>query len=82
MGLLNGHIPTDYGGLDLSVLTGCVIAEELAYGCTGVKTALEGSGLGVNIQLNYSPFIEFDKFIEWNFICHFFIVANANYFVG
>lgn len=48
IGLLNSHIPADCGGLDLDVLTGCVIAEELAYGCAGVKTALEGSGLGVN----------------------------------
>lgn len=48
IGLLNGHIPADIGGLDMDILTGCVIAEELAYGCTGVKTALEGSGLGVS----------------------------------
>lgn len=48
VGLLNSHIPADIGGVDLDVLTGCVIAEELAYGCTGVKTALEASGLGVS----------------------------------
>jgi len=46
LGLLNGHTPADIGGMDLSILTGCVIAEELAYGCTGVKTAMEASGLG------------------------------------
>lgn len=49
LGLLNSHVPADIGGLDLSILTGCVIAEELAYGCSGVKTAMEGSGLGVSI---------------------------------
>lgn len=48
IGLLNGHIPQEVGGLGLDVLTGCIIAEELAYGCTGMKTALEGSGLGVS----------------------------------
>lgn len=57
IGLLNSHIPADIGGLDLDILTGCIIAEELAYGCTGVKTALEGSGLGVSdcntFPLNY-----------------------------
>lgn len=47
LGLLNGHIPADIGGMDMDVLTGCVIAEELAYGCAGVKTAMEASGLGV-----------------------------------
>lgn len=50
LGLLNGHIPAHVGGMDLSILTGCVIAEELAYGCTGVKTAMEASGLGVYIR--------------------------------
>lgn len=48
IGLLNGHIPQEVGGLGMDVLTGCVIAEEFAYGCTGMKTALEGSGLGVS----------------------------------
>lgn len=47
-GLLNGHIPESVGGLNMSIMTGCLIAEELAYGCTGVKTAMEASGLGVS----------------------------------
>ncbi|KAJ1524737.1 hypothetical protein ONE63_009618 [Megalurothrips usitatus] len=46
LGLLNNHIPADIGGMELSVFDGCLIAEEFAYGCTGVKTALEASGLG------------------------------------
>lgn len=50
IGLLNGHVPVEAGGLGLDVLTGCIIAEELAYGCTGMKTALEGSGLGVSLE--------------------------------
>lgn len=45
-GLLNAHIPEAVGGLNLSILTGCIMAEEVAYGCTGVKTAMEASGLG------------------------------------
>lgn len=48
VGLLNGHIPQAVGGMGLDILTGCIIAEELAYGCTGMKTALEASGLGVS----------------------------------
>ncbi|KAJ3662567.1 hypothetical protein Zmor_006909 [Zophobas morio] len=46
IGLMNGHIPQDIGGMGNSVFDGCLIAEELAYGCTGVMTALEASGLG------------------------------------
>ncbi|XP_050520974.1 probable medium-chain specific acyl-CoA dehydrogenase, mitochondrial [Daktulosphaira vitifoliae] len=46
VGLLNGHIPEHCGGLNMSVTDGCMVAEELGYGCTGIKTALEASGLG------------------------------------
>lgn len=28
-------------------MDGCIVAEEFGYGCTGIKTALEASGLGV-----------------------------------
>lgn len=59
LGLLNGHIPAHVGGMDLSILTGCVIAEELAYGCTGVKTAMEASGLGVRFSLRLNIFGSF-----------------------
>lgn len=50
LGLLNNHIPKDCGGMDLDCLTGAIMAEEFAYGCTGVKTALEASSLGVGIS--------------------------------
>lgn len=46
LGLVNNHIPADIGGMELSIFDGCLIAEEFAYGCTGVKTAIEASGLG------------------------------------
>lgn len=48
IGLLNGHIPQKLGGLGLDVFTSCLIAEELAYGCTGIMTAMEASTLGVS----------------------------------
>lgn len=47
---MNGHIPDHCGGLGLGVFDGCLIAEELAYGCTGIMTAMEGSGLGVSLN--------------------------------
>ncbi|XP_046390177.1 probable medium-chain specific acyl-CoA dehydrogenase, mitochondrial isoform X1 [Ischnura elegans] len=46
LGLMNGHIPTHCGGMGSGVFDGCMIAEELAYGCTGIMTAMEASGLG------------------------------------
>lgn len=45
---MNNHIPAELGGLELDVFTTCLTAEELAYGCTGIMTALEASGLGVS----------------------------------
>lgn len=45
LGLLNTHIPEAYGGMGLGVLDGCIIAEELAFGCTGILTAMEANSL-------------------------------------
>ncbi|KAI9291359.1 acyl-CoA dehydrogenase [Neoconidiobolus thromboides FSU 785] len=45
LGLMNTHIPSEYGGLGLGVLDGCIITEELAFGCTGIQTAIEANGL-------------------------------------
>ena len=36
------------GGLGLCSFDGCMLAEELAYGCTGIQTAMEGNTLGVS----------------------------------
>ena len=45
LGLVNTHIPEEYGGLGLGCTEGCIIGEELAYGCTGIMTAMEANGL-------------------------------------
>ena len=45
LGLMNTHIPPEFGGLGLGVLDGCIITEELSYGCTGVATAMEANTL-------------------------------------
>ena len=36
------------GGMGVSILESCIMTEELAYGCTGIQTAMEASSLGVN----------------------------------
>ncbi|XP_021798824.1 medium-chain specific acyl-CoA dehydrogenase, mitochondrial isoform X2 [Papio anubis] len=46
LGLMNPHIPENCGGLGLGTFDACLISEELAYGCTGVQTAIEGNSLG------------------------------------
>ncbi|CAG8547404.1 852_t:CDS:2, partial [Racocetra fulgida] len=45
LGLVNTHIPQEYGGIGLGVLDSSLISEELAWGCTGVQTAIEANGL-------------------------------------
>lgn len=35
--------------MGFGVFDGCLVAEELSYGCSGMMTAIEGSGLGVCI---------------------------------
>uniref|UniRef100_A0A672MDC7 Medium-chain specific acyl-CoA dehydrogenase, mitochondrial n=1 Tax=Sinocyclocheilus grahami TaxID=75366 RepID=A0A672MDC7_SINGR len=46
LGLINGHIPEDFGGMGLGIFDACLITEELAFGCTGVQTAIEANSLG------------------------------------
>lgn len=45
LGLMNTHVPQDCGGMGLGVLDGSLITEELAYGCTGICTAMEANHL-------------------------------------
>jgi len=45
LGLMNTHIPEAYGGPGLGVVDGCLIAEEVASGCTGIGTAMEANTL-------------------------------------
>merc|ERR1719506_1084991 len=45
LGLVNTHVPEDCGGLGLGCFEGVLIGEELAYGCTGIMTAMEANGL-------------------------------------
>ncbi len=44
-GILNGHVPETYGGPGLSVFESALVSEELAWGCSGVSTALEANNL-------------------------------------
>jgi acyl-CoA dehydrogenase len=45
VGLMNTHVPEAYGGPGLSFLDGCLIEEELAWGCSGIQTSLGANGL-------------------------------------
>ncbi|EIE75495.1 hypothetical protein G6F46_004455 [Rhizopus delemar] len=45
LGLVNTHVESKYGGMELGVLDSALISEELAYGCSGIQTAIEANNL-------------------------------------
>src|ERR1044071_7735929 len=45
VGLMNTHIPEEYGGPGLDFLSGCLIEEEMGWGCSGIGTSLMANGL-------------------------------------
>ena len=45
LGLMNSHLPEAFGGPGLSYLDGCIIEEEIAWGCSGIGTTLSCNGL-------------------------------------
>jgi acyl-CoA dehydrogenase len=45
VGLMNVHVAEEYGGPGLDMLSGCLIEEELGWGCSGIGTSLMANGL-------------------------------------
>jgi acyl-CoA dehydrogenase len=45
VGLMNTHLDTAYGGPGLDYLSGCLIEEEMGWGCSGIGTSLTCNGL-------------------------------------
>ena len=43
VGLMNVHIPEEYGGLELGGFEGMLVGEELCWGCAGIGTATSTS---------------------------------------
>ncbi len=46
VGLANMNIPEAYGGVGATAFEECLVAEELAYACTGISTSMGTNGLG------------------------------------
>jgi acyl-CoA dehydrogenase len=63
VGLMNTHVPEEYGGPGLSYLDGCLIEEELAWGCSGIQTSLGANGLAsAPVQLGGSEEVKKEFF--------------------
>jgi acyl-CoA dehydrogenase len=46
IGLMNLHIPPEFGGPGLHLVEEVLVDEELCWGCSGIGTAIMGNGLG------------------------------------
>jgi acyl-CoA dehydrogenase len=46
VGLMNLHVPEEYGGAGLSAFEGMLVGEELYWGCSGIGTSITANGLG------------------------------------
>ncbi|HEX8648469.1 MAG TPA: acyl-CoA dehydrogenase family protein [Thermoleophilaceae bacterium] len=45
LGIMNNHLPEEYGGPGLDYLSGCLIEEEIGWGCSGIGTSISCNGL-------------------------------------
>jgi acyl-CoA dehydrogenase len=45
LGLMNIHVPEEYGGLGLPAFDGMLVGEELNRGCSGIATSIGANGL-------------------------------------
>jgi acyl-CoA dehydrogenase len=46
VGLMNLHVPEEYGGLGLPSFEGMLVGEELAWGCSGIAVSIVANTLG------------------------------------
>ncbi len=53
VGLMNLHVPTEFGGPGLSAFEGMLISEELYWGCSGIGTSITANGLGAGPVIGF-----------------------------
>ena len=53
LGLMNLHVPEEYGGPGLGAFDGLLVSEELYRGCSGIGTSITANGLGAGPVLLY-----------------------------
>jgi acyl-CoA dehydrogenase len=65
LGLMNVEIPEEFGGLELDCLGGCLIAEELAYGCAAIGTSIMCNHLGALPLMIAGSDAQKKKYLNW-----------------
>jgi acyl-CoA dehydrogenase len=53
VGLMNLHVPEEYGGPGLSTFDGLLVGEELYWGCSGIGTSITANGLGAGPVIGF-----------------------------
>lgn len=63
IGLMNTHVPERFGGPAIDFLTGTILEEQLAWGCSGIATSLNCNGLAtIPVQLAGSEEVQKELF--------------------
>ena len=53
LGLMNLHVPEEYGGPGLPAFDGMLVGEELYWGCSGIGTSITANGLGAGPVIGF-----------------------------
>jgi len=65
LGLMNVELPEQYGGLGLGTLDGCLMAEELAYGCAAIATSIMCNHLGALPLMIAGSEAQKERYLNW-----------------
>ena len=65
LGLMNVELPEAYGGLGLGTLDGCLMAEELAYGCAAIATSIMCNHLGALPLMIAGSEAQKQRYLNW-----------------
>lgn len=63
-GLLQCHVPEQYGGAGQGLFAMCLIAEELGFGCTGISTSILVNYLGTSTILLYGDDAQKERYLS------------------
>ena len=53
LGLMNLHVPEEFGGPGLPAFDGMLVGEELYWGCSGIGTSITANGLGAGPVIGF-----------------------------
>ncbi len=53
LGLMNLHVPEEFGGPGLPTFEGMLVGEELYWGCSGIGTSITANGLGAGPVIGF-----------------------------